>query len=134
MARGTGGGRAAEGRLDPALLKLAGIVLVGAVAVQFDLTIINVAIDTRPAPDRSQAARAHAVPDRCGGNSELEQLAARHHPVLPCSKRQDCRPRCWWSLGTYGYPKSAQTGAPAALGRRLLRIQAGSRRTSGRPW
>jgi EmrB/QacA subfamily drug resistance transporter len=33
-------------RLDPALLKLAGIVLVGAVAVQLDLTIINVAIDT----------------------------------------------------------------------------------------
>jgi len=33
-------------RLDPALLKLAGIVLVGAVAVQFDMTIVNVAIDT----------------------------------------------------------------------------------------
>ena len=33
-------------RLDPALLKLAGIVLVGAVAVQLDMTIINVAIDT----------------------------------------------------------------------------------------
>ena len=33
-------------RLDPALLKLAGVVLVGAVAVQFDMTIVNVAIDT----------------------------------------------------------------------------------------
>jgi EmrB/QacA subfamily drug resistance transporter len=33
-------------RLDPALLKLAGIVLVGAVAVQLDMTIISVAIDT----------------------------------------------------------------------------------------
>jgi EmrB/QacA subfamily drug resistance transporter len=33
-------------RLDPALLKLAGIVLVGAVAVQLDATIVNVAIDT----------------------------------------------------------------------------------------
>jgi EmrB/QacA subfamily drug resistance transporter len=33
-------------RLDPALLKLAGIVLVGAVAVQLDMTIINVAIAT----------------------------------------------------------------------------------------
>ena len=33
-------------RLDPALLKLAGIVLVGAVAVQLDMTIVNVAIDT----------------------------------------------------------------------------------------
>ena len=33
-------------RLDAALLKLAGIVLVGAVAVQFDMTIVNVAIDT----------------------------------------------------------------------------------------
>jgi EmrB/QacA subfamily drug resistance transporter len=33
-------------RLDPALLKLAGIVLAGAVAVQLDMTIINVAIDT----------------------------------------------------------------------------------------
>jgi MFS family permease len=36
----------AEERLDPALLKLAGIVLVGAVAVQLDATIVNVAIDT----------------------------------------------------------------------------------------
>jgi EmrB/QacA subfamily drug resistance transporter len=35
-----------EDRLDPALLKLAGIVLVGAVAVQLDATIVNVAIDT----------------------------------------------------------------------------------------
>jgi EmrB/QacA subfamily drug resistance transporter len=33
-------------RLDPAVLKLAGIVLVGAVAVQLDATIVNVAIDT----------------------------------------------------------------------------------------
>ena len=33
-------------RLDAALLKLAGIVLVGAVAVQLDATIVNVAIDT----------------------------------------------------------------------------------------
>ncbi len=33
-------------RLDPALLKLAGIVLVGAVAVQLDATIVSVAIDT----------------------------------------------------------------------------------------
>jgi EmrB/QacA subfamily drug resistance transporter len=33
-------------RLDPELLKLAGIVLVGAVAVQLDLTITGVAIDT----------------------------------------------------------------------------------------
>ncbi len=33
-------------RLDPALLKLAGIVLVGAAAVQLDITIINVAIGT----------------------------------------------------------------------------------------
>ena len=33
-------------RLDPALLKLAGIVLVGAVAVQLDMTIVNVALDT----------------------------------------------------------------------------------------
>lgn len=33
-------------RLDPALLKLAAIVLVGAVAVQLDATIVNVAIDT----------------------------------------------------------------------------------------
>ena len=33
-------------RLDPALLRLAGIVLVGAVAVQLDATIVNVAIDT----------------------------------------------------------------------------------------
>jgi EmrB/QacA subfamily drug resistance transporter len=32
--------------LDPALLKLAGIVLIGAVAVQLDATIVNVAIDT----------------------------------------------------------------------------------------
>jgi hypothetical protein len=32
-------------RLDPALLKLAGTVLVGAVAVQLDATIVNVAID-----------------------------------------------------------------------------------------
>jgi EmrB/QacA subfamily drug resistance transporter len=37
---------AAPDRLDPALLKLAGIVLVGAVAVQLDATIVNVAIDT----------------------------------------------------------------------------------------
>jgi EmrB/QacA subfamily drug resistance transporter len=36
----------ASDRLDPGLLKLAGIVLVGAVAVQFDMTIVNVAIDT----------------------------------------------------------------------------------------
>ena len=33
-------------RLDPALLKLAGIVLVGAAAVQLDITIVNVAIGT----------------------------------------------------------------------------------------
>ena len=33
-------------RLDPALLKLAGIVLIGAAAVQLDITIINVAIGT----------------------------------------------------------------------------------------
>lgn len=33
-------------RLDPALLKLAAIVLVGAVAVQLDATIVNVAVDT----------------------------------------------------------------------------------------
>jgi EmrB/QacA subfamily drug resistance transporter len=33
-------------RLDPALLKLAGIVLVGAVAVQLDATIVSVAINT----------------------------------------------------------------------------------------
>ncbi len=33
-------------RLDPALLKLAGVVLVGAAAVQLDITITNVAIDT----------------------------------------------------------------------------------------
>ena len=33
-------------RLDPALLKLAGILLVGAVAVQLDMTIISVALDT----------------------------------------------------------------------------------------
>ena len=33
-------------RLDPALLRLAGILLVGAVAVQFDMTIISVALDT----------------------------------------------------------------------------------------
>jgi len=33
-------------RLDPALLKLAGIVLVGVVAVQLDATIVNVALDT----------------------------------------------------------------------------------------
>jgi EmrB/QacA subfamily drug resistance transporter len=33
-------------RLDPALLKLAGIILVGVVAVQLDATIVNVAIDT----------------------------------------------------------------------------------------
>jgi hypothetical protein len=32
-------------RLDPALLKLAGIVLVGAVAVQLDATIVSVAIN-----------------------------------------------------------------------------------------
>jgi EmrB/QacA subfamily drug resistance transporter len=37
---------ASADRLDPALLKLAGIVLVGAVAVQLDATIVNVAIDT----------------------------------------------------------------------------------------
>jgi len=36
----------APDRLDPALLKLAGIVLVGAVAVQLDATIVNVALDT----------------------------------------------------------------------------------------
>jgi EmrB/QacA subfamily drug resistance transporter len=36
----------AADRLDPALLKLAGIVLVGVVAVQLDATIVNVAIDT----------------------------------------------------------------------------------------
>jgi EmrB/QacA subfamily drug resistance transporter len=33
-------------RLDPALLKLAGIVLVGAIAAQLDTTIVSVAIDT----------------------------------------------------------------------------------------
>ena len=33
-------------RLDPALLKLAGVLLVGAVAVQLDMTIISVALDT----------------------------------------------------------------------------------------
>jgi hypothetical protein len=33
-------------RLDPALLKLAGVVMAGAVAVQLDATIVNVAIDT----------------------------------------------------------------------------------------
>ena len=33
-------------RLDPALLKLAGVVLVGAATVQLDITIINVAIST----------------------------------------------------------------------------------------
>jgi EmrB/QacA subfamily drug resistance transporter len=33
-------------RLDPGLLKLAGILLVGAVAVQLDMTIISVALDT----------------------------------------------------------------------------------------
>jgi EmrB/QacA subfamily drug resistance transporter len=42
---GTDGASPGE-RLDPALLKLAGIVLVGAVAVQLDATIVNVAIDT----------------------------------------------------------------------------------------
>jgi MFS family permease len=36
----------AADRLDPALLKLAGIVLVGVVAVQLDATIVNVALDT----------------------------------------------------------------------------------------
>jgi EmrB/QacA subfamily drug resistance transporter len=35
-----------ENRLDAALLKLAGIVIVGAAAVQLDMTIVNVAIDT----------------------------------------------------------------------------------------
>ena len=33
-------------RLDPALLRLAGVVLVGAAAVQIDITIVNVAIST----------------------------------------------------------------------------------------
>jgi MFS family permease len=33
-------------RLDPALLKLAGILLVDAVAVQLDMTVISVALDT----------------------------------------------------------------------------------------
>jgi EmrB/QacA subfamily drug resistance transporter len=42
----TAAGANPSDRLDPELLKLAGIVLVGAVAVQLDLTIINVAIDT----------------------------------------------------------------------------------------
>ena len=42
----TAAGANPSDRLDPALLKLAGIVLVGAVAVQLDMTIINVAIDT----------------------------------------------------------------------------------------
>jgi EmrB/QacA subfamily drug resistance transporter len=35
----------APDRLDPALLKLAGILLVGAVAVQLDMTIVSVALD-----------------------------------------------------------------------------------------
>jgi EmrB/QacA subfamily drug resistance transporter len=35
-----------DDRIDPALLKLAGVVIVGAAAVQLDATIVNVAIDT----------------------------------------------------------------------------------------
>ncbi|AEH11503.1 MULTISPECIES: MDR family MFS transporter [Protofrankia] len=38
--------RAGADRLDPALIRLAGIILVGAVVVQLDTTIIAVAIDT----------------------------------------------------------------------------------------
>jgi EmrB/QacA subfamily drug resistance transporter len=37
---------ATQDRLDPALLKLTGIVILGAVAVQLDATIVTVAIDT----------------------------------------------------------------------------------------
>jgi hypothetical protein len=36
----------ADNRLDPALIKLAGIVVLGAMAAILDLTIVNVGLDT----------------------------------------------------------------------------------------
>ena len=44
---GTGtGGLAGAGRMDPELMRLAAILLVGAIAALLDTTIVNVAIHT----------------------------------------------------------------------------------------
>jgi hypothetical protein len=67
-------------RLEPALLKLAGIVLVGAVAIQLDATIINVAIDTLGStpPYPSTRDRAPAGPrPRVGRTRDADQQDKR---------------------------------------------------------
>jgi hypothetical protein len=85
----------APNRIDPAVLRTALTVIVGALAVVFDTTIVSVAINTIGSPSPSQSPGGlsrRSAGNVCGSSHSASSLPVRYSAPPPGTPRRSSAP------------------------------------------